>query len=193
MQIEPIALFCVKDRDMQIKEEGSLIYSEVVLLDRGHFHHYSTLYRLRQGILKDTSTITISSHADLIMGEVQQIDKKNKQIDLTNGTQVRYRYLVAIQGELHSYEIDERRDGELLGALIALLDAIRVQAGCSAVQPASASGSSLVVSKETRYTKQDPDRLRAEEPLQQLFSLHTVAEGSSILLPTAYRFCEVQT
>ncbi len=109
----------------------SLIFAEVVFLDKTHASAKPRLYQLKDSALSDSppplinsNAFSFSGEAFVLLGEMTTIDKKKKQIQLSNKNTVSYQYLVIVSG---SKPILTFQEPEFAVGLQTLVDALRVK------------------------------------------------------------------
>ena len=107
------------------------IFTEVVFIDKTQPSAPSTLYQLKENILSlneaigwKTGSSFFPKEAFMPLGEVVYIDKKKKEILLSNKNTVAYNYLVVAAGNRPDFSVHE---DEFIAGLQALIDAIRMK------------------------------------------------------------------
>lgn len=119
-----------RDRKAPVNWESRL-FAEVVFLDKTNPDAKPQLYQLKDSEISHTppliikaNAISFSRDAFVLLGEVAIIDKKKKQILLTNKNTISYQYLVIVSG---SKPILSYQDPEFGPGLKALVDALRMK------------------------------------------------------------------
>ena len=114
----------------------SLLFAEVVFLDKTQDAAKPRLYQLKDTALSDSppplinsDAFSFSGEAFVLLGEVDSIDKKKKHILLSNHNTVAYQYLVIVSGSKPIFTFQEPEFG---AGLQALVDALRVKSKLAA-------------------------------------------------------------
>jgi hypothetical protein len=107
------------------------IFTEVVFIDKTQASAPSTLYQLKENVLSlneaigwKTGSSFFPKEAFMPLGEVVFIDKKKKEILLSNKNIVAYNYLVVAAGNRPDFSVHE---DEFIAGLQALIDALRMK------------------------------------------------------------------
>jgi hypothetical protein len=114
----------MKGLDNKINPE--YLHAEIVLLDRSNEQMRPLLYQFKNDHIHKDSFDSIEKNAFIIIGEVDSINKKKKEIYLTNYRTVTYKYLVAASG-LRQTALGDIHDEELSAGVLALWEALRVR------------------------------------------------------------------
>ena len=179
--MDPIKTFTIgtdyKDRKVPLAWEMRL-FAELVFVDKTHDSSTPLLYQLKENTVcleelaqwKNSSAF-FPKDSFLQLGEVVSIDKKKKQILLSNQNVVGYRYLVIASG---STPVVTVYGDEFTAGINALIDALRMKAKI----PSSFADPTKTVEKAT--TAQE---ITIEEHNQQMDkvvqpSLHAAASPS---------------
>lgn len=133
--MEPIKSFNIgtnyKERQTPLSWEVRQ-FAEVVFVDKTHESAAPTLYQLKEHTINleelaqwKTNAAFFPKESFLMIGEITSIDKKRKQIFLTNQNVVGYRYLVIASG---SNPVVTVYGDEFTAGINALIDALRLKA-----------------------------------------------------------------
>lgn len=120
-----------KDRRTPLNWD-SMQFSEIIFVDKTHSANFPLVYQLNdQKLTLDqilsinrASGLSFSRDSFMIVGEVLSIDKKKKQILLTNRKIIVYTHLIIASG---TKPLSSFQDKELAAALQALTDALRMK------------------------------------------------------------------
>ncbi|HEV8051212.1 MAG TPA: hypothetical protein VGP47_01870, partial [Parachlamydiaceae bacterium] len=110
----------------------TLLFVEVIFVDNTHPSSRPLLYQLSDHKLtleqilniSKSGTQAFSRETFVLVGEILSIDKKKKQVSLSNNNIVAYNHLVIASGKKPVLSF---KDNELSAALQALTDALRVK------------------------------------------------------------------
>jgi Pyridine nucleotide-disulphide oxidoreductase len=148
-------------RDKQTRLEWNLrLFAEVVLIDKIHSSLKPLLYQLKDNafILKDYSTYrkgafsSLPNDAFVLLGEVVSLDKKNKQILLSDKNIVAYNYLIVASGARPNL-VGSIQDEEFFAGLQALIDALRVKKKIPMAFASHELSGTCDNSKQTHYSQ----------------------------------------
>lgn len=150
------------------------LFAEVVFIDKTHPHAPAVLYQLKDSsfclnneILDKTSSFNFTRDSFAVLGEVASINKKKKEILLTNKNTVAYSYLIVASGNKSVFSF---QDPEFAAGLQALIGALRVKpkipdSFSKQVPLASALANS---SQSTPLARQDADSPTETKPLGKI-------------------------
>lgn len=192
-----------KDRSSPISWD-MLLFAEVVFIDKTHLGNRPLIYQLNDHKLtlekilniSKPNCLSFSRDAFLLIGEVLFIDKKKKQISLTNNNIVSYNHLVIASGKK---TILSFQDDELLAALQALTDALRVKPKIPASFPTNVKNSlQSSAKKETTFAASDRSVISQDEQnIEKIVHPYIMAVPKKLnscgLDALNSRFYEVQT
>lgn len=108
------------------------IFAEVILVDKTLSALHPRIYRLKDNVVPTShqiqywksGAITLPDEAFDLVGEALVIDKKKKQVLLTNENTISYNYLIIASGTKPLLSFENRK---FLAAIQALIDALRVK------------------------------------------------------------------
>lgn len=139
-----------------------LQFAEVVFVDKTHSANRPLLYQLSDNKLTldqilysyKSNSLAFSRDAFIFVGEIIFIDKKKKQISLSNKNVVAYNHLVIASGKKPVLAL---KDKEMVAALQALADALRMKPKIPDSFPTSPKDSSKMFpqKKETVFAAND--------------------------------------
>jgi len=107
-------------------------FGEIILIDKTQSSLHPRIYQLadrsipteHQILYWKSGAITISDESFVLIGEALFIDKKKKEILLTNNNTIAYNYLIIASGAKPVFSFDCKK---FLAAMQALTDAIRIK------------------------------------------------------------------
>jgi hypothetical protein len=181
----------------------TLQFTEVVFVDKTHPANPPVIYRLSDPRLSLEQIINISKSGSLSfsrnmfvhVGEALSIDKKKKQILLSNNNTLAYNHLVVASG---SKQVLSFKDDELSAALQALTDALRVKPKIPTSFATDIKSSSAFVpqKKESSFAAGDkPKSANDQQDIGKIVHPYIVAneqKNATGLDTTNSRFYEVQ-
>lgn len=99
-------------KELKFKDASQHFFAEIVLIDRTHSCVDPLLYQVKKDQMPDEEDIsalkygilTLQNDPFIMMGEIDSIDKHNKQISLKNGNIITYKYLIINSGSGHENE-----------------------------------------------------------------------------------------
>lgn len=155
-------------KDKTTPNWDTLLFVEVVFVDNTHPANNPMLYQLSNRDLSLEQILNISKsgphafsrEAFVLVGEIQYIDKKKKQVSLTNKNIVAYNHLVIASGKKPVLSF---KDHELSAALQALTDALRVKPKIPASFPGCLKSSSGKTPKKKETIFANDKILQADE------------------------------
>lgn len=108
------------------------LFAEVILIDKTHDALHPLIYQLKDGVVPTShqilywksGAITLPDEAFVLVGEAHTIDRKNKQILLTNHNTIAYNYMIIASGKKPVFSFESEK---FLAAIQALIDALRVK------------------------------------------------------------------
>lgn len=121
------------------------LFSEVILIDKTHSALHPMIYQLKDKTLpasehfldRRIDASTLPREAFILLGEAVMIDRKKKQILLTNKNTVAYNYLIIASG---TWPVFTYHDEKFMAAFQALIEALRIKSkipsSFAAVKPA---------------------------------------------------------
>ena len=120
-----------KDRRAPPSWQTHLV-ADIILIDKTNNALHPTIYQLKDTVVPSnhqilywkSGAINIPQEAFVLIGEAVTIDKKKKQILLTNNNVISYKYLIITSG---SERIFSFRNERFTAALQALIDALRIK------------------------------------------------------------------
>lgn len=109
-----------------------LLFAEVILIDKTHDAANPMIYQLRDTALPTldhilhwkTDSAPLPSEAFTVLGDAITIDRKKKQILLSNKNTVAYNYLIIASGTNPVFTFE---DEKFMAAFQALIEALRVK------------------------------------------------------------------
>lgn len=108
------------------------LYVEIVLIDKSNELMRPVLYQFRSDLYYHNHrnhSDAIDKNSFVLLGEVDTIDKKKKQVYLTNYRTITYRYLITASG-LQQTSFGDVHDADLSAGVVALWEALRVRSNC---------------------------------------------------------------
>lgn len=109
----------------------TLLFAKVVFLDKSNASVKPRLYQLKDSALSNTppdllksTAFSFSHDAFILLGEVENLDKSKKRVELSDKTFVSYTHLVTVSGSKMETSF---YDPEFSAGLQTLVDALRVK------------------------------------------------------------------
>lgn len=107
-------------------------FAEIILIDKTHSALHPLIYQLKDDVVPTnhqmlywkSGAITLPDEAFVLVGEALTINKKKKQVLLTNNNTIGYNYLIIASGAKPVFSFESQK---FLAAIQALIDAIRVK------------------------------------------------------------------
>lgn len=135
------------------------LFAEVVVIDKTDSNTKPLLYQLKDTVLpleKQLPFLKQGFHpaahdAFVVLGDVELIDKKSKQIVLNNKNVVSYNYLIIASGSRSNF-YNSAHEAEFIAGLQALVDALRFRKKVeSSLNPSSKNEDKLEASRLSRF------------------------------------------
>lgn len=197
----------VNFRDLESQISGKHLFVDVVFIDRSNEILHPLLYQLNAQAMRSDQDLeqfrrngylSLGCNAFAMVGEVMEIDKKNKQIHLRNDDSVTYKHLITATG-LSRTQMGSVHDQEMTAGFHTLSEALRISKNARQLQ-SSPSLEHLRFNKQRTHalTKQ---KTADESTIQNLIKtlsqydsskpLEMTLAGTSTLC-TSHRLYEVQ-
>lgn len=108
------------------------LFAEVILIDKTHDALHPMIYQLKDNATPSfehilhwkNEPISLPSEAFILLGEAVAIDRKNKQILLTNKNTIAYNYLIIASGSNPVFTFENEK---FMAAFQALVEALRIK------------------------------------------------------------------